>query len=74
MNFFENLPFLAYNKIIELGFSNLIFQKSSRDQQGDKVHKALLWTACIIYFIPLLICTWLLKNQAGKTKFDELDF
>ena len=24
--------------------------------------------------VPLLICTWLLKTQDGKLKFDELDF
>ena len=24
--------------------------------------------------IPLLICTWFLKNQVGEIKFDELDF
>ena len=24
--------------------------------------------------LPLLICTWILKNQVGKLKFDELDF
>ena len=23
---------------------------------------------------PLLICTWIMKNQVGKIKFDELDF
>ena len=23
---------------------------------------------------PLLICTWILKNQHGKLKFDKLDF
>ena len=24
--------------------------------------------------VPLLICTFFLKNQVGKIKFDELDF
>ena len=28
----------------------------------------------VLLSYPLLICTWFLKNQFGKIKFDELDF
>jgi len=35
-----------------------------------------IWSHCglLTFLFALFICTWFLKNQVGKVKFDELDF
>ena len=49
----------------------------------SRVYIVGLLLSYLVYFLvflqycltlPLLICTWILKNQVGKIKFDELDF
>ena len=35
--------------------------------------KCLIVCLCLYKSFALSICTWFLKNQVGKTKFDELD-
>ena len=47
-------------------------------QEKQPVCEVLAWLFFSVFVLcPLLtlsICTWFLKNQVGKIKFDELDF
>ena len=59
----------------------MIFGKLIRDGArseiwgGEQKCERVNWSANIWKeLLPLLICTWFLKNQLGKIKFDELDF
>ena len=52
--------------------SGLFSKQQAESSHQDRFFKRGYWND--MGTIPLLICTWILKNQVRKIRFDELDF